>query len=47
MRAALDLFELCGEAARPALAGVIDRFPIDGCWPELARAEAALKMSNP
>ena len=43
LRAALDDFEFRGEAARAALADVVDRFPIESGSPELARAEAALK----
>ena len=47
MRAALDLFELCGEVARPALTDVVSRFPIGSGSPELARAEAVLERSSP
>ena len=42
LRAALDLFEFGGEAARAALACVVDRFPIESGSPELARAKATL-----
>ena len=45
-RATLDDFELRGQSARATLADVISRFPTGSEWPELARAEAALKESN-
>jgi class 3 adenylate cyclase/tetratricopeptide (TPR) repeat protein len=47
LRAALDDFELRGQSARATLADVVSRFPTDSEWPELTRAEAALKGSNP
>jgi class 3 adenylate cyclase len=47
LRAALDYLELCGQSARATLADVVSRFPTDSEWPELLRAEAALKGSNP
>ena len=47
LRAALDDFELRGEPARAALADAASRIPTDSALPELARAEAAPKSSNP
>ena len=47
LRAALDDFELRGQPVRGGLADVVSRFPIGSSWPELAQAEAALKLSNP
>jgi hypothetical protein len=47
LRAALDDFELRGEPARAALADAASRILTDSALPELARAEAALKSSNP
>ena len=47
LRAALDDFELRGQSARATLADVVSRFPTNSEWPELTRAEAALKGSNP
>ena len=47
LRAALDDFELRGEPARAALVDAASRIPTDSAWPELARAEAAPKSSNP
>jgi class 3 adenylate cyclase len=47
LRAALDDFELRGQSARATLADVVSRFPTDSEWPELTRAEAALKGSSP
>jgi hypothetical protein len=47
LRAALDDFELRGE---PALDGLIDaarRIPCDSALPELARARAAIELTNP
>jgi tetratricopeptide (TPR) repeat protein len=43
LRAALDDFELRDEPARDALIDVVNRFPDDNAWPELARARAALQ----
>ena len=42
LRAALDDFELRGRPARAGLAEVVSRFPSDGAWPELVRAQASL-----
>ena len=47
LRAALDDYELRGEPARAALADAASRIPTDSALPELARAEAAPKSSNP
>jgi hypothetical protein len=47
LRAALDDFELRREPARAALADAASRIPTDSALPELARAEAAPKSSNP
>ena len=47
MRAALDDYELRGEPARADLADAASRIPTDSALPELARAEAAPKSSNP
>lgn len=41
-RAALDDYELRGEHARTALAEVASRFPRDGAWSEVVRAQARL-----
>ncbi len=43
LRCALDLFEIDGDTARPALARAVDRFPADGSWPELVRARTLLE----
>ena len=43
----VDDFELRGEPARAALADAARRIPTDSAFPELARAEAAPKSSNP
>jgi predicted ATPase len=43
LRGALDLFEIDGDTARPALARAVDRFPADGSWPELVRARTLLE----
>jgi hypothetical protein len=42
LRSALDLFEFEGDTVRPALAHAVDRFPVDGIWPELVRARTLL-----
>ena len=42
LRAALDDFELRGEAAAAAVADAASRIPANSAWPELARAQAAL-----
>jgi hypothetical protein len=47
LRAALDDFELRGEPTRAALAEVVSRFPRDGAWAELARAQASLAEHSP
>ena len=47
LRAALDDYELRGEPARAALADTASRIPTDSALPELARAEAAPKSSDP
>jgi hypothetical protein len=46
LRAALDDFELRGEPTS-AVVDAASRIPTDSAFPELARAEAALKSSNP
>jgi len=43
LRAALDDVELRGEPARDALIDVASRFPTESAFPELARAQAALR----
>jgi hypothetical protein len=42
LRAALDDFELRGEAAAAAVADAASRIPANSAWPEVARAQAAL-----
>ncbi len=44
LRAALDDFELRGEAARATLADAISRMPDDTIFPEVARARAAIDL---
>ncbi len=46
LRAALDDFELRGEAAAAALADAANRIPANSPWPELERAEAALSEQS-
>jgi tetratricopeptide (TPR) repeat protein len=47
LRAALDDFELRGEAARAALIDAASRFPAHSPLPELARAQASLSEHSP
>jgi hypothetical protein len=47
LRAALDDFELQGEAARGALIDAASRIPANNAWPELARAQARLSEHSP
>jgi class 3 adenylate cyclase/tetratricopeptide (TPR) repeat protein len=42
LRAAVDDFEQRGESANATLADVIDRFPAESGWPQLARARTLL-----
>jgi class 3 adenylate cyclase len=47
LRAALDDYDLRGEPARAALIAVVDNFPTNNAWPELARAQASLSEHSP
>jgi predicted ATPase len=47
LRSALDDFELRGEPARDALVTAVSRMPTDSAMPELARARAAVELTNP
>ena len=47
LRAALDGFELHGVASHAALAAAVSRMPTDSAMPEVARARAALALTNP
>jgi len=46
LRAALDDVELRGDPARPELAEIVNRFPANEHWPELAVAQALLATSR-
>ena len=47
LRAALDDFELRGQPARAALIDVVSRIPANNAWPELARAQPLLQLTDP
>ena len=47
LRAALDDFELRGQPARAALIDAASRIPANNAWPELARAQALLQLTDP
>jgi hypothetical protein len=47
LRAALDGFDLHGFSSRAALAAALSRMPTDAAMPEVARARAALALTNP
>jgi hypothetical protein len=47
LRAALDDFELRGQAARAAVVDAVSRMPANSAFLELKRARAALKSTDP